>query len=249
MKKLYQTEWHNIKFESFVKMSPDKIADTDFYTAFYSAFFKKYMGIEDLEQEWLRLKLQVSELIRDKCRLKKEHSVLSIGCGLGVTEKRLIDEGYNVEITEVTEKALKWLLPHISPEKVYLGIFPDCLPAVNRYDVIYLASVEYALTDKELLGMLKAVKDRLLPGGVCSIISWSFDNSVNTQSAFRRIAGMAVNIVRNRKPSRGGQFWGYIRKRGEFHKIMRKAGFSEIADGIMEKKTRWDTYWISGVNK
>ena len=38
MKKFYQTEWQDIKFESFAVLSQGEIADEDFYTKFYVAF-------------------------------------------------------------------------------------------------------------------------------------------------------------------------------------------------------------------
>jgi hypothetical protein len=43
-----------------------------------------------------------------------------------------------------------------------------------------------------------------------------------------------------------GQFWGYKRNSKDFFEAMAAAGFGQIADGFLEKKTPWDTYWIEG---
>ena len=52
MKKFYQTEWQDIKFESFAVLSQGEIADEDFYTKFYVAFFDRYACYENMNPEW-----------------------------------------------------------------------------------------------------------------------------------------------------------------------------------------------------
>ena len=42
MKKMYQKNWQRIQFGSCAKLNPRKLADAEFYNAFYSEFYKKY---------------------------------------------------------------------------------------------------------------------------------------------------------------------------------------------------------------
>lgn len=247
MRKLYQTEWHGIPFESFSTMSSSRLADASFYSAFYDAFFKKYQNLNELDPSWIELKLQTMKFLKNHSKFEKQSNILSIGCGLGIMEKIFIEEGYsNLEITEVARESLHWLIPSISPDNVHIGFFPYCLPANRLYDFIYLSGVECFFDQDRLIKFLKAVVDRLSPGGVCLLISLSFESRKPIQKAIvhtKDLVKFALDEIglRNR-----GQFWGYIRNHKEFHHAMMAAGFIQIKDGFLEKKTNWDTYWIEG---
>jgi len=51
MRVYYQTDWKNIKFSSFAKLSSPTIAGPEFYNSFYEAVFEKYSGYESLPVE------------------------------------------------------------------------------------------------------------------------------------------------------------------------------------------------------
>ncbi len=250
MRRLYQTEWHGIPFKSFTKMDSTKVADPLFYKTFYRVFFQKYKNWNDLSPEWVQLKLQTVEFLKNHHAFKKEGNILSIGCGLGIMEKALIDAGYrNLEITEVLQDSLCWIRPHISPEKIYIGDFQNCIPENCLYQFIYLSCIEYLFNQPQLISFLKSVKARLSPGGCCLQISVSCESMNRTQSivaALKDITRLALEKldIRHR-----GQLWGYLRNRKEFYNAMQVAGFTRINDGFLEKKTQWETYWIEGYNE
>lgn len=245
MKKLYQTSWHGIHFESFAKLSKSHLPDSSFYASFYENFHRKYRGVDDLDQSWVSLKRQAAGLITNNPKIKKSDRILSIGCGLGLIERVLFQEGFlNVEITEVSEAPLRWVLPLLPSENVHVGFFPDCIPHNDKYDFVLLASVEYFLDDVEFSSLLRSVHNRLLPGGMCLLISWSFD----TMCLSQRLTAGIKNLVRLMIDKAGikprGQFWGYIRRPEEFHRAMAAAGFKHFRDATLDTNTRWDTYWI-----
>lgn len=245
MRRLYQEEWHGIPFKSFVKTSATKLADASFYGSLYEVFFKKYKRPEELDPKWLEFKMQAVKLLEERKGFEKKASILSIGCGLGVMEKSLIDEGYsNLEITEVSEAPLKWLAPHVSPDKVHIGFFPDCIAANKLYDFIYLSTVEYCFDQDQLISFLKTVAKRLKPGGVCLLISVSFESAGSF--IWPRMKDLIKLILAKVGLKKRGQFFGYIRDRSDFHNAMAAAGFKQLNDGLLEKKTRWDAYWIEG---
>lgn len=247
MKKFYQTEWLGIPFESFITISSEKLAGVAFYKSFYNAFFKKYQNVDQLDPSWVKLKLQAAHFLMQHNKFKKGSRILSIGCGLGVIEQVIIKEGYsNLEITEVSKEPLEWLLPHISPANIHIGLFPDCLPPNHFYDVIYLSSVEYVFDQDQFIDFLKAVKKYLLPGGICLMISWSFEYAETLQKLIIGVKDLLKFILDKIGLRSRGQFWGYLRNQKDFYHVMTAAGFVQIHDGMFEKKTRWDTYWIEG---
>lgn len=251
MRKDYQNEWHGIPFESFTAVSSSKLADANVYSLFYKAFFKKYHNIEELDPLWVELKLQTARFLIQHNKLQKESSILSVGCGLGIAERSFIDTGFtNLEVTEVSEEPLRWLLPYIPRDKVHVGFFPECLPNDKRYDVIILSSVEYFFDQVQLISFLKSILEFLSPGGVCLLISWSFEDETVNVKPVQRFVSKGKDLIKYALDKAGikkyGQFWGYKRNRKDFNYAMKAAGFKQINDGFLEKRTQWETYWIEG---
>jgi hypothetical protein len=245
VRKFYQTSWHGIPFQSFASLSSCHLPDSSFYASFYENFHQKYHGFDDLDQSWVSLKRQAAGLIINHPNINKNDRILSVGCGLGLIELALLQEGFlNLEITEVSGTPLRWILPSIPSENVHIGFFPECLPHKNKYRFILLASVEYFFNKVEFLRLLGAVHDRLLPGGRCMLISWSFDTSSQMQRMITGTKDFLHLIVDKIGIVTRGQFWGYIRRPEEFRQAMSSAGFTKVCDGTLDTNTHWDTYWI-----
>lgn len=249
MRKLYQTSWHGMPFESFTKLSTSHLPDSSFYASFYENFHRKYRGFDDLDQSWVSLKHQAAGFIINNPKIKKGDRILSIGCGLGLIEMVLLQEGFlKLEITEVSEAPLRWVLPLVPSENVHIGVFPDCIPHNEKYNFVLLASVEYFLDNAEFSSLLRSVHERLLPGGMCLLISWSFDTLRLLPQ--RLVVGIKdfVRLVLEKAGVRTrGQFWGYVRRPEEFYLAMGTAGFTHLRDGTLDTNTRWNTYWIEAM--
>lgn len=247
MRKFYQTEWHGIPLESVAAVSSSRLAGASFYSSFYDAFFKKYSKPEELDQSWVELKKQTAGFLKQNSKCKKESRILSIGCGLGIMEKTLINEGLsNIEVTEISSEPLRWLLPYIQNEHVHIGSFPSCFPDDKIYDFIYLSSVDYFFDKEELIDFLKKVKERLSPEGVCLLISWSFESSRTVRRVLGYVKNLTMFVLEKVSIRKRGQFWGYLRNRRDYQSAMEASGFVKVHDGFLEKKTRWETYWIEG---
>lgn len=245
MRKTYQTSWHGISFESFAKLSMSRLPDSSFYENFYDNFHRKYSCFDDLDQSWVSLKRQVARWIISNSKIRKTDRILSVGCGLGLIEMVLLQEGFlKLEITEVSEVPLRWILPLVPVENVHIGFFPDCISHNEKYDFVLLAGIEYFLDDVEFSKLLYSVHERLLPGGMCMLISWSFDTTRLPKRLVTGFKYLVRHVIDRAGLRTRGQFWGYIRRPEEFYRAMSAAGFTHICDGTLDTNTNWDTYWI-----
>jgi SAM-dependent methyltransferase len=250
VRKQYEIIWHGIPFESFATLSASHLPDSSFYTRFYEILHQKYSGVDDLDQSWVSLKRQVAGLVTNSPKIKKSDRILSIGCGLGLIEMVLLQEGFlNVEITEVSETPLRWVRPLFPSENVHVGFFPDCIPHNEKFDLVLLASVEYFLKNAELLNLLRSVHNRLLPGGTCLLVSWSSDIMNLPQHLMSRAKDLIRPLIYKKAGKRYGQFIGYLRRPAEFRRVMQAAGYFHYHDGMLDTKTDWNTYWIEATKK
>lgn len=153
----------------------------------------------------------------------------------------------DMDVSEVVETPLQWIREELPENNIHLGFIPQCLPMHRRYSLIYMVAVDYVMDQDELIALLRNLRGRLDVGGRCVIISASYDDGYGLAN-IKRMAKDAIKFMLGAARLRPlGQFWGYIRNRHDFLDAMHSAGFSQIADGILEK-TRWNTYWIEGRN-
>lgn len=248
MIKFWQTEWHHIAFSDLGPISSRVIAGGSFYDRFYTEFFRRYHQWSDLDQAWLVEKETISDYIYKHVR---EHvanpnaSVLSIGCGIGAVERKLVSHGkIRLEITETGATPLRWISVLVPQENIHLGFFPDCVPPTKKYDLIYLSAVDYVFDEKGLTMLLTSIKDRLNPGGTCLLVSGSFLEEepgpfALTRATLRLSVGRLLDSVGVRPL---GQLWGYMRTGEDYRRSMTSAGFVDIADGRIGGRT----YFIKG---
>jgi acetyltransferase-like isoleucine patch superfamily enzyme len=245
MRRAYQTEWHGIEFHSFTGISASAIADATFYGRFYKKFYEKYTNWDDLNRTWVADKLSLADYLINTGYFHKGSRILSVGCGTGIIEKKLIDEGYNnVEITEVSQEPLAWIRKYLPDSRIHVGVFPDCLPANRYYDFIYLSSIDYCFTTTDLIVFLKSVKERLLAGGKCLLLSTSYDYKPRLFTVLlRHLKDMGKVFFEKTGLRSRGQFWGYVRSDSEFRTIMQRSGFAQISDGLVADH---QNYYVEG---
>jgi SAM-dependent methyltransferase len=234
---MYQQEWFGLRLRLLTSVSPSRRPDAAFYDAFYDRFFQKYHNWPELGDEWLECKKAVARLICERTReIPVPKRLLSVGCGLGWVEHCLLemDPSIDLEITEVSRRALRWIAPTIGSERVHVGAFPDCLPFDRRYELIYANAYDYCLDDKELLNFMVAARGRLTDHGILLIVSMSYQD---TRDLLRRAARWArevwVGIIEPFRIEAGWQLWGWYRGRAEYLATMALAGFAEREEGFV----------------
>lgn len=247
MRDLYQTEWQSIPFSSFAETSSKNLAGSAFYDAFYRTLFQKYAGYEALDADWRRNKDKIIDWLA--ASLPDSVRVLSVGCGLGYMEQRLWREhGGRIElhVQDYASEALCWLRRVMPDEHIHnAGEGQDCQTQKERYDLIYLSAVDYALSDESLVNLLSGVSGCLREGGQVLMISASFlDESVG-QGLIHSGKEAAKWLLGRLGFYQRGQFWGWMRTREEYQAVMRDAGFAFVTDGFIEAPHQ-RTYWIKG---
>ena len=247
MRKLYQEAWHGISFDSFYETSSTSLADSQFYEAFYKAFFEKYSTMDDLDPKWVSLKIRTITHLETRIFASKQSRILSVGCGLGVMEMALVERGYsNVEVTETSNDALRWIRQRLAPDRIHLGTLAQCVPSMQHYDTILLSSVDYFLDAEQIRELLQRVYRRLCPGGNCTMISWSLESGNRVQQIVRDVRDAALAVLDRARIRRRGQMWGYLRTKKEYRAAFEDAGFSGLTDEMIDTATQWETYRMTG---
>ena len=251
MRRMYQTEWQGIQFSDFSQLSSKSLAGPEFYQAFYEEFFKRYQDWGQLSASWRKGKKRCAEFVLGRSGL--DSKILSIGCGLGAMEHYMHGQAPEASlfIHEVAPSAWRWIGAEFPEERKLLGHIPACLPGDTKFDLAYLAAVDYALDDDILVGLLAAIRPFLIDmGGQGMLISASFqdtpatlkDRAIFLAREVKTLAAAAMDIcgVRSR-----GQFWGWSRTQEEYQSVMRRAGYGDIEDGFIDFDKRAQ-YWIAG---
>lgn len=244
MKKLFQTEWQNISFSSFHKISSTALPSSEFYDAFYSILFEKYPNYDALDAGWRFNKDELTDWLASLLPPDKA-KVLSIGCGLGYVEQRLLRQhGSRIElhVQDYSSRALHWIKQVLPPECVHVS---DGDMGGGQFDFIYLSAVDYALCDEDLVDLLVKSRQFLCAGGELMLISASFLEEAPIKRLIGRIKDAIKYLLDVAGIRHRGQLWGWMRSRDEYRKVMRKAGFLSITDGFLETNHQ-RTYWIKG---
>lgn len=251
MRKLYQTEWQNIPFSDFASPSSKKLAGGDFYEAFYVEFFRRYQNWGQLSSKWRQSKKTWANFIAT--RMRNRSRVLSVGCGLGFVERCLSAQNPEIDLTihEIAPSSWRWVEHEFAADRKLTGRIPECFPKNAQFDLIYLGTVDYALDDESLVGLLAALRGYIAqPNGECLLISASFERTPETPSDIARarlgdVKELAKDVLGKFGLRPRGQFWGWIRTQAEYQSLMQRAGYRDIQDGFIDSETR-EHYWIAG---
>lgn len=222
MIKMYQKDWHGIEFTNFSQCDSEKIAGKDFYDKFYKNFFKKFKSYDDLDEHWVTYKNQIAAILLKEIKNKKD--ILSIGCGIGIVEKYLIEHNSKINLTAV-EPSLnvsRWI-KNVERIKIKDGYFPDILDIKKKFDIAYANGIDYVFDDVEYYNFLKSVVDF----GIKELLIVSA--SYYTPSFKIYSKEIIKNILIKIKLYRGRQFWGYNRSIEEQFGAIKEAGFKNIS--------------------
>lgn len=254
MRKFYQTEWQNIEFSSFSSMSSNTLADDQFYDAFYKVFFQKYPNYDALDPDWRRKKDEIGDWLA--AQLPDGSRVLSVGCGLGYVEQRLWclhKDRIDLHVQDFASDSLRWL-KQVLPSANIHDIHIEKIDArkenamTEKFDVIYLCAVDYAMPDKEMINLLSELRSGLRKSGCILLISASFLNESMLGRIVRNLKDTAKWFLERIGLRDRGQLWGWMRSADDYQALMQRAGLLGVQQGFIET-VHQRTYWIKGVGE
>ena len=239
MFKLYQKNWHSINFRDLnIDLSKKQLPNDIFYKRFYKAFSDKYKKLDKLDPNWLKLKSVSADKVAFLLKDSKDRSILSIGAGLGLIEKKLFEKGYrNIFIQEVSEDAASYSRTFLNPSNIYLGNFPECVESKKIFDYVLLGGIEYIFDDLQFGELLENIKKFIHKDSKLIILSWSIEK----EDYFSKFKIFLKELLIKIQLLNPGQFWGYSRTLKELVSLLIKSGFNVEKAEIDESINPWVT--------
>jgi len=234
LRKIYQKTWFNIDFNILpIFISNKDIANVDFYTCFYKEFYKRYKGYDELPKYWTQLK---DEIVEHLSILSKDKKILSIGCGNGYVESKLLEQDAPSSIVAIEPGNIssKW----INQKKISLfnGLFPQAIEGrykASDFDLIYASGIDYVFNDKQYVDFLKSVTDFGVDEFLLTEIFVPSNRFLSIAKYFIESFFEILGLYDR------GQFWGYMRSIDEHKDFLTKAGFNNFKVGSYEHGGRW----------
>ncbi len=215
-KPFFQNEWQNISFYDMDIELTNDLPTSKFYNTFYKLLFKKYSKFEELPKDWLLQKQKSTENIEKF--LMKEKSILSYGCGLGYVEHLLNKKKYKINVFDFSSISTKWLINRNKNINILNEIS-------DKYDLIYLQQVLYAMSYSDCVKIIKKLKNNLNKNGKIIIINTSLnplENGINFNNFIKFIKFLfrpIYNLFKNTNIEKG-QFWGWMRNNKSYISIV-----------------------------
>lgn len=244
MRKFYQKDWHEINFSELGGLSIDHLPNDAFYGKFYSLFDKKYPDLSFINPKWLRMKTNAAKLICDKYNFKTEQSVLSLGVGLGVIERKISEVcNCDLHLHEVSNAGKRFFQDIVDSDSLHYGFFPDCIPVDLKFNFIILGGIEYVFNEVQFSSLLQDAHKRLKPGGCLILLSWSFyEPSLKSQvKHIIKTVLLKVGFLERSK----SQLWGYLRSVDELVTVVQKHNFFLSEKKIDRSVKPWDTLFLA----
>ena len=221
----HQQEWQGIRLHGLSRVPETPVVGRHFYDTFYQRLLQ---GEPALSPAWLEGKRRVPQWLATtwfaarppQARLR----VLSVGAGLGIVERELWDQGYAVDALECNEPAVRYLAEQCPGLPVTLGD-ARALPYQDaRFDVVYLATVDYCFDRADYVRVLREMRRVLRARGVALSVCAS---NLSWPTWLRVCALEALRGTRSEHARDISQVpWGYQRSVGEHVRAGRTAGLA-----------------------
>ncbi|MBQ9827322.1 MAG: class I SAM-dependent methyltransferase, partial [Lachnospiraceae bacterium] len=157
---------------------------------YYEAYDDRYRIIHEKGLQWSADAATPSVLETIvKYGIGKDSPILEIGCGEGRDAKPLMDLGYDLYASDVSEEAVRYCRMKY-PEHTGRFFILDCLNGIlsKEYRFIYAVAVLHMLTeDDDRKAFYGFIKDHLVSGGIaliCSMGDGEAEFSTDSREAF-----------------------------------------------------------------
>lgn len=166
----YQTEWLGIDLVHLAKKighDVRQVPSSEFYKAIYQLCDESNFC---LEPNWIQKKEQLSHWLGKVISHYKDKkaSMISIGCGFGIVETALIEEGFLIDLQECQPYSLKYLKNQTQKHPSVKVLFSKDLHSIatDSYDVVMCITSTYCLEKENLKEFLASVSRILKKDGI-----------------------------------------------------------------------------------
>jgi len=208
---------------------------------YYEAYDERYKAVHKLNKSWFSEKeTRILDSIISKY-VNKEDKILEIGCGEGRDSKYLLDLGYNVLATDVSEEAISYCKTKSPKYENNFGVLDAVKGEIKeKYNFIYAISVIHMLTeDSDRSRFLNTIKNGLSSNGyalICSMGDGNIEINTKPEDAFsiieREHADGEKLLV--------AQTSCRVKKIDDLEKELSDAGFSIIDKGVSTNEPDYD---------
>jgi len=215
----YQTHWFDLSLKdiaSNIGHAFNTVADQAIYDRIYQAILTQE---KPFSEEWRIKKLTLAKWL-NKFFIERNFQnakILSVGCGFGIVEQSLIQQGLKIDLQECQNKSLLYFnrkYPEESQKtKQWISQTLTDIPE-QSYDVVMAITSTYGLDEKTLSSFFGRLSQIIKPGGICI-----FYETVLTLADLKYYL---VNRLRRRLPE--GILWGWKRSPKVFLNFARASG-------------------------
>ncbi len=157
---------------------------------YYEAYDDRYRQIHGMGRRWsFDVPTPIVLKTLRRCRTKASACVLEIGCGEGRDAKAVLDAGYSLLATDISQEAIAYCKKAMPDHAESFRVL-DCIsdPHDGRYDFIYSVAVIHMLVeDGDRDAFYRFIEGHLKKGGValiCSMGDGRTEMSSDTSKAF-----------------------------------------------------------------
>jgi len=240
-KVFYQNEWLNIYFyELGIELSTENLPTNNFYNQFYKKLFEKYDNVECLPKFWLKGKRDTASNILKE--INNNQQILSYGCGIGYVEKTIIELNPNLDLyaLDFADNASNWIKTNFS--KI---TYTNKLLISQKFDLIYLCQVLYALSYFDCIELIKQLSNHLKPNGKILLINHSIIPQENGEKVSNHtLKNYIKNIMRpfykkyfQTSKKYKVQFWGWERDNKKYFEMAIEANMNISKSWIAAKQS------------
>lgn len=158
--------------------------------AYYEAYDDRYRQVHGESLRWFSE--ETSPIVREifsEFHISSTHEILEIGCGEGRDAAFLLEQGFQVLATDISQEAVNFCR-RIYPEKAdnfqVLNCITDSLE--QKFDAIYAVAVVHMLVlDKDRDAFYRFIRHHLKPDGIaliCTMGDGSFERQSDISTAF-----------------------------------------------------------------
>lgn len=157
---------------------------------YYAAYDERYKTAHANGVRWLSdVSTPIVMEVIDKYKINRQHRLLEIGCGEGRDSKTVLEHGFSLMATDISEEAIAYCKQQTPRYEKHFSVL-DCLSArlEEKFDFIFAIAVVHMLVlDEDRDGFYQFIRNHLTAEGmalICTMGNGEFEMQSDISTAF-----------------------------------------------------------------